>query len=138
MPSFTKVANGNVSPSRFVKLDTTTGVKDRVVQATDGAASAGDPIYGISGAGVRNAPLAGWDDGYHAIAGENCMVWGMPEKDVFLELGGTVTVGAFLKSDANGKGVATTTTGDNVGARASEAGVSGDLIRVQLISPALY
>lgn len=134
MSSNTKVANGNISPMRFVKQDTTSGVKDRVLQA-----GAGSRIYGVSQQGVRNAPLAGWDDGYAAIAGENLMIFGFPEKDVRLELGtGGATVGALLKSDANGCGVITTSTGDEVGARAEEAGSVGDFIRVTLISPTQY
>lgn len=133
MSSMTKVANGNISPSRFVKQDTTTGVKDRVLQC-----GAGDRVYGISGPGVRNAPWSELDDGYHAIAGENCFIYGFPEKDVLLELGGTVVAGDLLKADADGKGVVTTTSGQEVGARAEMAGASGDLIRVTCISPTQY
>ncbi|MCD6262290.1 MAG: DUF2190 family protein [Deltaproteobacteria bacterium] len=44
-----------------------------------------------------------------------------------LVLGGTVTVGAKLTSDANGKGV-TATSGQRYGAIALEAGDSGDTI----------
>ena len=133
MSSGTKVANGNIAPSRFVKQDTTAGVKDRVLQA-----GAGDIIYGVSGKGVRNAPWSALDDGYIAIAGENVMCYVFPEKDCVLELGGTVTQGDRLKSDSSGKGVVTTTTGQEVGARAEQSGASGDLIRVTLISPTQF
>lgn len=137
MPSFTKVSNGNIAPCRFVTIATT--AKDRVTQATAGSGSAGDPPYGISGTGTRNRPssLAN-DDGFIAIAGENVLVWGNPEKDVFLELGGTVTAGDSLKSDANGKGLTTTTANDWIGAIAMESGVSGDLVRVQVVPQRLY
>lgn len=130
MPSYTKVANGNISPSRFVIL----GSGDKVTQAS----AATTRLYGISGMGTRNTPLSPLDDGYHAIADENCMIYGPPEKDVILELGGTVTAGASLTSDASGKGVATTAGTDFVGAVAMEAGVSGDLIRVQVVAGNLY
>lgn len=133
MPSYSKCANGNIAPSRFVKIDTTAGVKDRVLQAT-----AGDKIYGISFVGTRNAPYAPLDDGYIAIAGEFLSIYGPSAKDVRLELGGTVTQGDSLKSDANGKGVTTTSTGDWIGAIAMDAGVSGDVIRVQVIPPTQY
>ncbi len=131
MPSYTKVANGNVAPSRFVKLDTTT--EGRVLQAT-----AGDKIYGISQQGTRNTPYGALDDGFAAIAGENLNIYGPPEKDVLLELGGTVTRGDSLKSDANGKGVTTTSTGDWIGAIALDSGATGDLIPIQTIPPTQY
>jgi len=135
-PSYSKVADGNIAPSRFV---TFTGAgQDRVVQATAGAGSAGDPIYGISQPGPRNTPLAPLDDGFCAIKDETLMIYGAPNKDVILELGGTVAQGDKLKSNASGQGITTTTTADNIGAIAEEAGVSGDLIRVQVIFPTLY
>src|SRR5262245_23824674 len=121
--SATKVANGNIGASRFVKQDTTAGVKDGVLQA-----AAGNQLFGISKPRVRNAPLAPLDDGFAAIAGENLMIYTFPDKDVLLELGGTVAVGDRLKSDVNGCGVVTTSTGDEIGARAEQAGAIGDLI----------
>lgn len=134
MPSYTKVANGNIRPMRFVKQDTTSGVKDRVLEG-----SAGARIYGISGAGVRNAPWSEIDDGYAAIAGENLQIWGFPEKDVLLELGtGGAAVGDLLKSDSDGTGIVTTTSGQEVGARCEQAGSAGDFVRVTLISPTQY
>ena len=127
MPSFTKVAGGNLKPSRFTHLSTTNG---QVTQAT-----AGQQIYGISGPEVRRPPLTGLDDGYHAIANERALIYGPPEKDVRLCLGGTVTAGDRLKSDNDGCGVTTTTNLDEIGAVAMESGVSGDYIRVQCIGP---
>lgn len=50
-----------------------------------------------------------------------------------LKLGGTVTDGQRIKSDATGQGVATTTATDNVGALALADGVSGDIIPVLVI-----
>ena len=54
-----------------------------------------------------------------------------------LELGGTVAVGDYIKSDANGKGVkATLTTGiltEDVNAIALDAGDSGDVIEVFIV-----
>lgn len=49
-----------------------------------------------------------------------------------LELGGTVTRGDFLTSDANGMGVAAA-TGNRIGARAEVSGVAGDIIPVKLV-----
>lgn len=52
-----------------------------------------------------------------------------------LELGGSVTAGDRLKSDATGKGVklAAATADQNVGAVALKTGVSADVIPVQVI-----
>jgi hypothetical protein len=50
-----------------------------------------------------------------------------------LELGGTVVRGGRLTSDASGKGVATVTAGDILGAIATVSGVAGDIIPVIVI-----
>ena len=123
-----RVAAGNIAPSRFVTPSTS--ADNKVTQAT-----AGQAVCGISHVGVRNVPGSslGLDDGYHAIAGENCGVHEPPESWVLLELGGTVTRGDYLKSDGSGKGVAATTDKDAYGARALRSGVSGELIPVQVI-----
>lgn len=128
MPSYTRVANGNISPCRFVTQDTSNVGK--VTQAT-----AGQQVYGISQEGTRRVPGdIGLDDGFCAIAGENLNIYGPPAKDVLLKLGGTVTIGDRLKSDGSGQGVSTTTPADEVGAIALQSGVSGDLVRVQCVN----
>lgn len=126
MPSFTKVAGGDIRPMRFVNLDTSNA--GRVLEA-----DADEEIYGVSGMGKRFAPYASLDDGFHAVAGENCQVYGPPEKDVPLVLGGTVTRGDYLKSDADGAGVTASSDQEKYGAIAMESGVSGDIIPVQLV-----
>lgn len=127
-PSYTKVAGGNVAPSRFVKLDVSN--KGKVLQA-----GAGEMVFGISQEGTRNIPYSTLDDGFAAIAGENLRIYGPGDNGMMLELGGTVAVGDRLKSDANGKGVATTTANDEVGAIALAAGASGDLVPVNPVYP---
>lgn len=54
----------------------------------------------------------------------------LPGSTSKLTAGGTITVGAYIKSDANGAGVATTTDTDKYGARALEAAVSGQVFEV--------
>jgi hypothetical protein len=73
MSAHSRQANGNIAPSRFVKLDTSADGK--VLQC---GASATIMPYGISGPGTRNPPYSSLDDGYHAIAGENCLIYGTP------------------------------------------------------------
>lgn len=50
-----------------------------------------------------------------------------------LELGGAVTRGQRLTSDANGKGVTTAVAGNILGAIARTSGVAGDIIPVFVI-----
>jgi hypothetical protein len=126
MAIFSKTANGNIRPSRFVKLDSS---GDNLVAESD----ADDPCYGISQAGTRRTPYSSLDDGYAAIAGEDLEVFGVGEV-CMLELGATATVGARLKSDADGKGTPVTTDLDEYGAIALVAGTSGKLIQV-LVQP---
>ena len=131
MPSYSKTANGNIAPSRFVILDTTNF--GNVTQC----ALNGIP-YGVSQPGTRNAPYPGLDDGYAAIAGDHLFIYGPPDKDIMLELGGTVAIGDHLESDSSGRGVTTTTTGQWIGAIAQAPGTIGQLIPVQLVAPAQY
>jgi hypothetical protein len=125
MPRFSAVAAGNIAPSRFVIQSTT--LQGQVTQATAGAG----PLWGISQPGTRNTPYSSLDDGFAAIAGENLTIFG-PNMQCLLELGGTVTLNQRLKSDLNGKGIATTADGDEYGALAMMAGAAGDLIEVQV------
>lgn len=55
-----------------------------------------------------------------------------------LALGGTVARGGFIKTDANGKGVACATDGDFYGARANDSGVDGDIISVEVMQGYFY
>lgn len=133
MPSFSKIANGSISPSRFVSLDTTNN--GQVIQTVGGSNSTvGVAIYGISQAGTREPPYGALDDGYAAIAGENLMIYGPgSDKDVFLELGATVSPGDTLCADSSGRGVKVTADVTWVGAIAQQGGILGQLIKVQPI-----
>lgn len=122
--SFSKLPAGNIAPSRFVKLGTTAGT---ILQC-----GAGESPWGISTPSTRRAPLSGWDDGYAGISGDGAInVFGPGDDEALLELGATVAYGAFLKSDADGKGTTASSDKDNVGAIALSAGVSGELIKVK-------
>lgn len=114
------IANGDVFPSRFVKMDTVDG---KVVQC-----GAGDSPYGISQKGTRRSPYID-TSAKAAIAGEPIEVYQLGER-CLLELAGTVLPQAKLKSDANGKGLSTVTDKDAYGAIASFNGISGQKIEV--------
>lgn len=115
------VAGGNVSQRTFLKQS----ALGKVVSATDGTSSAGDIVYGIAGEGTRNAPYSTLDDGYLAIAGENVKVR-FPGEVCLLRSGAAFAVGARLKSDSTGRGIAVTTAGDNYGAVALELATAAD------------
>ena len=126
-PSF--MAGGTIAPSIFVKVDVTAGAANdhQVV-----ACGAGGRCIGISQEGMKRPPgLPGSDITIAAETGNTLRVYGLTE-ECLLTLGGTVTHGDFLKSDASGNGVAAS-TGDLYGAMAEESGVSGQKVRVQVV-----
>jgi hypothetical protein len=134
MAGISRIASGTIYPSRFVTLDTTT--MGHVLQAT-----AGQQVYGISGPGTDRPPFGALDTGQCAVIGEQLEIFEAGDSHdtvVPLQLGGTVTQGDRLKSDANGCGVTTTTTSQEVGAIAEVSGVSGNIVPVRLVFPVQY
>ena len=127
----TKVADGNITPSSFVVFTTAVG---RVILATGTTV----PLWGISFPGQRQAPWAPLQDGFVAVQGENCGVYGPGENEVLLQIGGTVSQGDYLTSDGSGHGVTTTSTGAFVGAEALQPGKSGDIISVRVFNSYEY
>jgi hypothetical protein len=118
-------AEAAVLPARFIQ---TGAAEHTVIQAV-----VGSQTLGISGASQKDARS---DVGNlnHADAGDPCLVYDGTGVDTdracFLELGGTVTGGAPLMPDANGKGVIAT-AGEYYGALAGSDGVAGNIIEVQ-------
>lgn len=112
------IAGGVIRPCRFVKWS----ADGTVVEAVDGAA----PIIGISEqVGVTQADL---DAGRNRI---DVIRAGL----AYLDIGGNVSRGDWLRADANGKGVAAALSAAatmHIGARAEVAAVSGDQIMVQV------
>lgn len=122
----TGVAYGAIAPCRFVKFNAN-GPRN-VAQAT-----AGQSADGISQEWQKGTPgLTGSDTAVAAADGDPIMFHGMGEI-ALLEFGGTIDEGAFIKSDSNGKGVTTSTSGDYYSAKCIEAGASGEkkLVLVQ-------
>lgn len=123
--------NGNISYSTFVKLDTS--AEGYALQC-----GAGETPYGVAGPETHNMAVTiggvDLDDGYAGVAGGPAIkVYGVGSTAIPLRIGGTVTVGDYLKSDASGFGVTTTTNLDKVGAVAKQSGVSGNIILVDVI-----
>ncbi len=121
------VANGNILPCRFLKLDAT--ADDRCLQA-----AANDKIIGISMEGARLPPLSDMvTTNYHAIAGDPVQIYG--DGDVCLvEAGAAVAVGDYLKADADGKGIPIATAGTTLqryGAQALQA-ASGAGVKIRV------
>ena len=118
-------AEAAINPCRFVKP----GSNDYgVVQA----AAAADKIIGVS------MPLGSLGSGTALSSGDTCDV--MHDGIADVQLGGSVTRGDLLTSDASGQGiVATGTAGSNyrTGGIALVSGVSGDIIPV-LLTPGSF
>lgn len=126
MPSanFGWVANGNITPSRFVKVDTS--AEGRVIQCT---ATTDFPI-GVSQAGTRRAPYSSLNDGFAAIAGEGVRVFQLGEVCP-IEAGAAITRGDRLSPDTSGRGItagAAVKSGGIALESASGAGVLIDMI----------
>lgn len=123
------VANGNILPCTFIKPDTTT--IGRFLQC-----GAGDAVLGISQPGTDAFPYPGLDTNYAAVAGEQFMYWPLSSQFALLQLGGTVNVGDYIKSDSAGRGITTTSSGDKVGAYAFMiGGAQYSIIPVLMIGP---
>lgn len=127
------MCSGSVSPSRFVKADTTkTG--GYVLQATDGAGSAGDLVVGISQSGTRSAPIPGLNDGFAGIADVNTIEVLTETDEGWVQSGAAFAFGARLKSNADGKAIAVSADGDNYGAVAMQSADAADkLVKVRVM-----
>jgi hypothetical protein len=114
----TYVANGAIPAYSFVKFDTSapaSAKNPRVVSCTSGAAD-----------GIAQNQTA-------AATGDEVEV-AFPGGGALLTIGGNVSVSNSLKPTTAGKGIATTSAGDHVGAKAVEGGASGDVIGVNVVS----
>lgn len=125
------VANGNVLPCRFVKIDTTAGADNYGVQA-----GANDITIGITGQETNQPPLSDLiSTQYHAQQGDPIRLHG-PTDVTLLEIGAAVTQGQRLKSDSVGRGVPGATAGATLqqyGAIALESSANvGAKIRVSV------
>jgi hypothetical protein len=124
--SYSAIADGSINPCRFIRKSSST--ESRIVQCT-----AGGQCDGISQHGARRIDYID-SSGIAATAGEPLTYFG-PGSRVLLDIAGTVSQGARLKSDSDGKGVTTTTNLDEWGAVADQSGTSGQRIWVTVVFP---
>lgn len=122
------VAGGDIRPSRFVKLST-------AADNTFLEADANEVTIGIATDATQDAPLPS-ADGDAAEAADQVHVnpIGCVAK-LYIGSGG-VTRGAYIKSDADGKGVLAATTGataQNIGAIALESASEDELCSVLIV-----
>ena len=118
-------ANGDIYPSRFVKLDPADG---KVVQCL-----AGDLPIGISQEGTRRSPYLE-TLGRAAAVGEQLAVYTLGER-ALLQVNAAVTPETRLKADANGMGIAVASPSvDAYGGIALFNGAAGKLIET-LVDP---
>jgi hypothetical protein len=116
-----------IIPMRFVYLDPSNAFT--VLQA---ASATAHPIAGIAQPGTRTLPWVETDTNCAGLPSENIMVFD-DEKDVncMIESGGVISPGDWLTSDSVGRGITTTSTGNQVGAQAkSGATAAGQFIPV--------
>lgn len=126
MNEISYVSEGSIAPCRFVKAGS---ADESMLQCGAGE----KPIGIITDGQFRTPGLVGSDSAIAVESGYTARVF-VPGEDCLLELGtGGATYGAWLKSDTDGKGVATTSDGDEVGAQALQAGSAGDKVRVLVI-----
>ena len=122
------MANGNVLPYSFVKLDTTAPFK--VIQA----AANSDILLGVSAEYTDTTPLPSGGGTYAAIAGEQLRVYRVGCKCKLKIGAGGCTAGDRLTSDASGNGL-TATSGQIAGAISLDTRASGELCDVEVIDP---
>ncbi len=121
-PSY--VAGGNISPSRFVMMDTS--ANSQVLQSTVGSLS-----VGISHEGTLQAPLPSVT-GYAGTAGGPVMVYGLGDTCSVVLGSGGCTSGHYLTSDSSGQAVIA--TGSNAYYALSKGtAAAGALVRVQVV-----
>lgn len=131
MPSYGQpeqwVAGGTIGPSRFVKIST--AADHTLLQS-----GAADPSYGISQVGMLNTPgLLGSDLTIAANATDQIQVYPFGCIAPIL-CAGTVTAGAFVKSDANGEAVAAS-SGNVASGIMVEAGSAGIMSLCKVLPP---
>lgn len=115
--TISRIANGDIRRARFVKP---TNVAYRVLEA-----DAGEVCLGIGQEYAQDAPLPGASD-LAASADRPIQIF-MDGEECYLTAGGSFSAGAELKSDADGRGVAASST-DSFYAIANQASTGANQV----------
>lgn len=123
------VAGGAIEAASFIKLSA-------AADYTALQAGSNERTFGITVDAAQAAPIPGASN--DAAASGDLFRYFSVGDECLLQLGGTVTRGDMVISDASGFGVTAgayaSATPQYVGAEAMESGVSGDKIRVRVIN----
>jgi hypothetical protein len=138
LTNYPVMANGNISPSTFVAMDTSLDFS--VLQATGVSA----PIIGVSQPGTLQPPglqvalFPGTTptSQYAAVAGSQLEIFGMGDTCSLTIGAASVPTAQFLTADTNGNGVAAT-SGNYVGAMTFSSAVAGAVVKVLVLPPGL-
>ncbi len=123
------VATGNITQSRFVKLDS--GVTGHVAQA-----GAGDSPIGVSVQGTRNPSYPGLQDGFAAVSGENIRVY-LSNEECMIEVDAAYNPGQLLKPSTGGIATASNADGEIYGAILLDAATAANqLVKCRVVGTA--
>ncbi len=122
------VAGADIYPCRFIKFKS--GSPFTVIQAT-----ANSRICGVSQEATTLVPIDGMTDSTSVFAARTGM--NVPyydeHQECLIEVGGAITAGAFVISDANGKAVAASEGNTTIGGVALESATeAGQKIRIRV------
>lgn len=120
MACLTFIANGDIRRARFVKP---TNVARRVLEA-----DAGEVCIGIGQEYAQDAPLPGASD--LAASADRPIGVFFDGEECYLTAGGSYSAGAELKSDADGRGVAASSTNSFYAIALQESTGAGQLTKV--------
>ena len=125
------MANGNIYPCRFVKLDTSASFK--ALQA-----GSNEAILGISQVGTQDAPGVTGSTAYAAQAGREFQVFMAGSRTLLEVPAAGCTAGDRLGPDGDGKGVVITPGAGTdywVGALALQTVSAAGFVEVEVIGP---
>jgi hypothetical protein len=123
MARFTYIANGDIRRARFVKP---TNVAYRCLEA-----DAGEVCIGIGDEYAQDAPLTGASD--LAASADRPIGVFFDGDECYLTAGGSFSAGAELKSDADGKGVAASSTNSFYAVALQASTGDGQLVKVRVM-----
>ena len=117
-------ANGNLVMSRFAKMDPSGG--NLAIQA-----GVGDRPVGIVQEYSHRPPYSTLDDGFAAVQGDEVTIYQIGSV-CKIELGTTVSPGAYLAPDSLGRGIPAT-TGVPYGAYTAQGGTVGQIVECEVV-----